>query len=107
MTFVKGLTMKSALGWGLAVAALLALSGCNPFKSLRSSSNSCHKVQPYAAAKSVPPLQIPTGLDAPDTTNALHVPELKDPPPPRRKGKDPCLDEPPSFKVAKPVAPQA
>ncbi|MDB6088209.1 MAG: hypothetical protein JWN85_993 [Gammaproteobacteria bacterium] len=97
--------MKSVLGWwGLTAAVLLALSGCHPF---RSKSNSCHKPQPYAAAKSSPPLRIPAGLDVPDTTNALHIPDLKEPAPPARKGKDPCLDEPPSYKVVKPAAPQA
>ena len=106
MTFVKGLTMKFALGWGLSMAVLLALSGCHPFKAL-SKTNACHKAQPYAAARSVPPLQIPTGLDVPDTTNALHIPDLKEPAPPVRKGKDPCLDEPPSYKVVKPPTPQA
>ncbi len=98
---------RMRLGWGLGLAVLLALSGCHPFKALRSRANSCHKEQPYMAATSVPKMQIPAGLDVPDTTNALHIPELKDPAPPRRQGKEPCLDEPPSFKVTKPVAPQA
>src|SRR5258708_16663086 len=79
MTFVKGLTMKFALGWGLAAVALLALSGC---KTIRSASNSCHKVRPYSAATCVPPLRIPSGLDPPETTTPLHAPKLKDPTPP-------------------------
>jgi hypothetical protein len=57
------------------------------------------------AAKSVPPLKIPQGLDAPDTASALKLPTLNEPLAPRSK-KDPCLDEPPSFKLSKP-APQA
>jgi uncharacterized lipoprotein len=91
-------------GWRLLwlTPALLALAGCHALRS----ANSCHKPRSYESAKSVAPLQIPPGLDAPDTTNALHLPVLNEPPPPPRKGKDPCLDEPPSFKVAKPV-PQA
>jgi hypothetical protein len=56
-------------------------------------------------AKSVPPLKIPQGLDAPDTASALKLPTLNEPVAPRSK-KDPCLDEPPSFKLTKP-APQA
>jgi uncharacterized lipoprotein len=99
--------MKVALGWGLGAAVLLALSGCHPFQALRGKTNTCHKPQPYMAATSAPALRIPAGLEVPDTTNALHVPDLKEPAPPRRKGKDPCLDEPPAFKVTKPVAPQA
>jgi uncharacterized lipoprotein len=84
----------------LVAAALLALSGCHIFGSgLRS--KSCHKPQPYMNAKSVAPLQIPPGLDAPDTTNALHIPRLAEPAPPPRKGSDPCLDEPPPFNTPK------
>lgn len=57
------------------------------------------------AARSVPPLKIPPGLNAPDTASALKLPTLNEPVAPRSK-KDPCLDEPPSFKLSKP-APQA
>jgi hypothetical protein len=89
-------------GWWL-VPALLSLSGC---KAL--SSNSCHAAQQaYMQAQSVAPLKVPTGLDAPDTTNALRIPTLNEPPPPPRHGKDPCLDEPPSFKVRQAAAPRA
>ncbi len=96
--------MKSVVKIGLIVVAALALGGC---RVIRSTTNSCHKTQPYMSASSVAPLKIPPGLDAPDTTNALHVPDLKEPAPPPRKGKEPCLDEPPPFKVNKPAPPQA
>lgn len=96
--------MKSVLKVGLVLAMALALGGC---KVIRSTTNSCHKQQSYMSASSVAPLKIPPGLDVPDTTNALHIPDLKEPAPPRRKGKEPCLDEPPSYKVAKPTPPQA
>jgi len=60
------------------------------------------------AATSVAPLKIPAGLDNPDTTNALHIPPLNEPVPPPLKGKQPCLDEPPAFKLPpKPTPPQA
>lgn len=95
--------MKSVVKVGLILVVTLALGGC---KVLRSAS-SCHRTQPYMASSSVAPLKIPAGLDVPDTTNALHIPDLKEPAPPPRKGKDPCLDEPPAFKVNKPAAPQA
>jgi len=59
-------------------------------------------------AKNLPPLQIPPGLDTPDTTSALRIPRLNEPAPPRRTGRDPCLDEPPSYNTPKPQArPQA
>jgi uncharacterized lipoprotein len=84
----------------LWLAPLLALlTGCHHF------TYACHKKQAYMEATSIPALQIPPGLDAPDTTNALRLPALNEPAPPPRKGQDPCLDEPPPFKVAKP--PQA
>jgi uncharacterized lipoprotein len=90
----------------LAAAVLLALAGCNPFRGgLRT--KSCHKPQPYMTAKSVAPLQIPPGLDTPDTTTALHIPRLAEPELPPRKGADPCLDEPPPYNIPKAVTPQA
>ena len=85
----------------LAPLALL-LTGCHPFRHF---AYACHKKQNYQQATSVPALKIPPGLDAPDTTNALHLPALNEPAPPPRKGQQPCLDEPPPYKVAK--APQA
>ena len=100
--------MKRVLKLGILLAVSLALTGCHPIRALRNRELSCHSRQPYMAATSVAPLKIPPGLDAPDTTNALHIPPLNEPAPPLRKGKEPCLDEPPSFKLPpKPAAPQA
>ena len=92
--------MKNVLAL-LCAGVFLLLGGC---KALRGG-GSCNKPQPYMAATSVPPLKIPQGLDAPDTASALKLPTLNEPVAPRSK-KDPCLDEPPSFKLSKP-APQA
>ena len=91
----------------MSVLLLPLVSGCHFFRS--ASAKACHGPQPYQQAKSVPPLKIPPGMDAPDTTNALRLPTLSEPPPPPRKGKDPCLDEPPPFKVTQPATktPQA
>ena len=99
--------MKVVLKVGLVLAVSLAMAGCHPIRALRSRAFSCHNKQPYMTAGSVTPLKIPSGLDQPDTTNALHIPDLKEPPAPPRSGHDPCLDEPPPFKVAKPATPQA
>jgi uncharacterized lipoprotein len=93
--------MKLGFGKILVAALLLSLAGCH---SLRSSS--CHNAQPYMNAKNAAPLEIPPGVDSPDTTNALRIPRLDAPQPPPRKAKEPCLDEPPSFNVTKPT-PQA
>lgn len=85
----------------LWLALLLpALSACHVFGT-----NSCHGPQAYLGAHSVAPLKIPAGLDAPETNNALRIPALNEPAPPARKGKDPCLDEPPPFKVRQAAAP--
>ena len=84
----------------LAVLPLL-LGGC---KALRGG-NSCNKHQAYQSATSVSPLTIPAGLNALDTTTALKLPPLKEPQPPARTTKDPCLDAPPPYKVAKPPPP--
>jgi uncharacterized lipoprotein len=100
--------MKSVLKGIIFVAMAVALAGCHPIRAFRTGSLSCHSKQPYMTATSVPPLKIPPGLDVPDTTNALHIPALNEPAPPVRKGKEPCLDEPPPFKVPpKPAPPQA
>lgn len=100
--------MKLVLKLGIILAVVVGLAGCHPIRAFRNSELSCHRKQPYMASTSVPPLKIPAGLDTPDTTNALHIPPLNEPAPPLRKGKEPCLDEPPPFKVPpKPAPPQA
>jgi uncharacterized lipoprotein len=106
MTY-KALRMKLVLKLGVVLAVSFALAGCHPIQALKAREFSCHRKQPYMVASSVAPLKVPTGLDAPDSTNALKIPDLKEPPPPKRGGHDPCLDEPPPFKVAKPATPQA
>jgi uncharacterized lipoprotein len=75
---------------------LLALGGCHLLGA-----NACHAPQPYMKATSVAPLKIPPGLDSPETSNALRIPALNEPAPPPRKGRQPCLDEPPPFKSRK------
>ncbi len=100
--------MKRVLALGFILAVAVALAGCHPIRALRNRELSCHHKQPYMAATSVAPLKIPAGLDNPDTTNALHIPPLNEQAPPPRKGKEPCMDEPPPFKIPpKPTPPQA
>jgi len=86
-----GMKVGGGIPW---LALLCGVSGCAMLHN-----KSCHEVQPYMKAKTVPPLTIPAGLDAPETTNALRLPTLNEPAPPPRTGKQPCLDEPPPFKV--------
>jgi uncharacterized lipoprotein len=89
------------------LAAVAPLAGCHPWQALHDVGGSCHDVKPYQKAQSVSTLQIPSGLDTPDTTNALHIPKLNEPVPPPRTKKDPCLDAAPPFAIPKPVTPQA
>ena len=79
---------------------LLALGACHLLHG-----NACHGPQPYMGATSVAALKIPAGLDVPETNNALRIPALNEPAAPPRKGKDPCLDEPPPFKVRQAAPP--
>ena len=98
--------MKFVRGFVLLVLLLPLAGGCHVFRS--ASAKACHSPQPYQKAQTVPPLKIPPGLDAPDTTNALRLPTLTEQGPPARHGKQPCLDEPPPFKVTQPAkTPQA
>jgi uncharacterized lipoprotein len=95
---------KAGLSFGVALALAAALSGCGIF---RGSSSDCRDSAVYAGAESVEPLKIPAGLQAPDTRNALKVPDLKVPEAPRPAGAK-CLDAPPPYAApAKPVEPEA
>ena len=89
------------------VALLVGLAACNPFKRIAKIGGTCNDPKPYMAAKSVPALQIPSGMDAPDTGSALKIPRLNEPQPPKRGEKDPCLDDPPPFVIPKKPTPQA
>jgi hypothetical protein len=102
---VSGLKVRT----GVLVLAplLLSVGGCHSL-SRKFTVNACNKPQPYQSQKSDPPLKIPPGFDAPDTGGGLKLPALNEPAPPPRTVHDPCLDSPPSYKVAKPApAPQA
>ena len=91
---------------GILLASLLAAALLNGCKSGGPVCKQTNKA--YVGAKEAPPLKAPPGLEAPDTRNALKVPELNTPERPR--GKDePCLDAPPPFstpKTAEPAKPQ-
>ena len=85
----------------MAAIGLVGLAGCHTLHE-----RACHKPQPYMDAKSAAPLVIPPGLDTPDRTNALRIPDLNTPAPTARKANEPCLDEPPPFNAPKPAPPQ-
>ena len=75
--------------------ALAALSGCSWMHRNRVSS--CRETTVVTEARNLPPLKVPPGLDAPDTRNAVKVPELNEPERPRGP-QEPCLSQPPSYK---------
>ena len=95
--------MKLRAKLALPLSALLALGGCKTIHHI-THNDSCNKPQPYMRAASIPPLNIPQGLDTPDTSHALDVPKLDGPAPPPRGPNGPCLDSPPSFNVPQPNA---
>jgi uncharacterized lipoprotein len=65
-----------------------ALAGCRSYQCSEPSANDTADV--------IPPLEVPPGLEPPDTRNALKIPELSEPERPRTKA-DGCLEEPPSY----------
>jgi uncharacterized lipoprotein len=95
--------MKIATGF-MCLTLLVGVSGCHTLHN-KFSSNRCTEKRSYEGERSVAPLKVPAGMDAPDTVNALRLPALNEPAPPARARSAPCLDEPPSFKVEKPVTP--
>jgi hypothetical protein len=107
--------MRVAPGALLICAAWLPLlAGCTLYDRMfhRTPKNaaSCHE-KPFAGnAESRPALKVPEGLSAPDTRNAVKIPELATAARERPK-TEPCLALPPPFyaKVppgaAKPVTP--
>ena len=87
---------------GIVLCGLVLLTGVTACKSPLEGCSQSNK--DYAGAQEVPPLQAPTGLEAPNTRNALKVPPLNTPE--RVRGpNEPCLDTPPPYSASKPVTP--
>jgi uncharacterized lipoprotein len=71
-----------------AVLSALVLAGCGGY--------SCRAPQVYQAARSVPPLSVPTDLTDPDDDSQLEIPRAAEGAV-ERKPEDACLDAPPDF----------
>jgi len=77
---------------GLVAAALVCgLSGC-----FSGGQPSCDKAQEYQRSTGIDPLQVPDGLDEPDRSDSLSIPE------PSANARqrdeiDPCLQSPPDY----------
>ncbi len=81
----------------------LLVSGCRTFGL----GGGCGEPPEYNSSDDVAPLQVPPGLDVPDTRAALRIPPLEAPERPRGADER-CLDAPPPFVVPKPKpSPQA
>jgi hypothetical protein len=86
----------AALPVGLCVIVLL--SGCTTIHNFfnRQPSVGCREAPFNGNADTRPPLKVPEGLSAPDTTAVIKVPPLNEAEQPRAKSA-PCLDIPPSY----------
>lgn len=103
---MKSKTMKNGT-LGLALLAVLATSGCNPFRRNSAEAELCREPEGYASAMEAPALRVPPGLESPDTRNALRIPDLNTPAPPPRKKEQGCLDQPPPYTTTRPAEPEA
>ena len=75
---------------------MAGLSGCTLFHRGHNRAGGCTQ-RPFAGnTDGLPPLVVPSGLSAPDTRNAVKIPELKEPERVRAKN-EPCLAQPPSY----------
>ena len=83
--------VRRILTVGALAIACAALGAC------RSGPARCAKPGVYAEAESIPPLRIPTGLQAPDTRGALRIPELSDTTPQPLPAGSACLEQPPRY----------
>lgn len=81
------------LRWAVLLP-LIALAGC---KSILPGVDDCSAPQPHQAAREVPPLVVPEGLDLPNTRGALRIPDVVTPP---RPNDGRCLDYPPRYRTA-------
>lgn len=75
----------------IASLALLGATGCRAITG-----GTCHKPQAYESAGNLAPLRMPTGLESPDTSGALAIPEVNQPELPVDP-EGPCLEAPPAL----------
>jgi len=89
-------SLSRSLAMAVAVTIVVLAAGCSLFRP----ETNCQKPQEYETSKSVPRLHVPPGMDAPDTREALVIPDVTAPEAPRTGG---CLDEPPSYRGDRPA----
>jgi uncharacterized lipoprotein len=98
-----------ALTLSLTVLATSLVTGCSwiPFYHKSPKAELCKEPVGYSQAIEGTNLHIPAGLEAPDTRNALRIPDLATPAPPARTKDQGCLDSPPNYTIVKPKEPEA
>jgi hypothetical protein len=82
----------------IALCASLLLCGCATIHRWmnRPARVGCSAAPFNGNADTRPPLKVPEGLSAPDTTGAVKIPALNEPDRPRPRSAS-CLDIPPSY----------
>jgi hypothetical protein len=82
----------------LLCLAASGLQGCSwiPWVHTSAKAEKCREPPLPASVSSIPLLKAPEGLDAPDTRNAVKVPDLATPDTPRA-AKNKCLSVPPAY----------
>jgi len=86
-------------------AVVIALAGLTASCGIFHPAKGCDKKpQAYESSQSIARLRIPPGLDAPDTKEALMIPEVSAPEAPHTATGG-CLDEPPEYRSETPASP--
>lgn len=82
----------------IGICCILLLVGCNR----GSKPSKCEKPREYHEQTSIPPLDVPEELDAPDPAKSIQIPDIpgREGAPPR---KGPCLEDPPDYFDTSPV----
>jgi hypothetical protein len=83
----------------LCCAVLPALSGCSIWNRVfhRYTGVGCNDKPFKLNTDNRPVLKVPEGMSAPDTRNAIRIPDLSDHPERARTKTEPCLAEPPNY----------
>ena len=89
---------RKAMGAVVCALGLVTASGCASLHHKKANKPKCPEPPITNDVQNMPPLRVPTGLDAPDTRNAIKIPPLTEPQV-ARSPDAPCLSAPPSFGV--------
>jgi len=92
------LSKCSASRYFIIICCALALLGCNR----GSKPSKCEEPREYHEQTTIPPLDVPDDLDAPDPAGSIKIPDvpgLED----GKSDRSPCLEAPPDFFDTSPV----